>query len=198
MTRSSWIVLLVANALACFADPPSVHGPGADDSTGTSGGSGTPTTGISAGPASATSATSEPVIDSSGESEGSDAGVTGPTVTTTADDDSTTTGNDDGPVTTASDDGPVTTASDDGPVTTASDDDGSSDGGSSSGEPPMWTCDPLYYGTNDGCDCGCGIFDPDCPDSTVDSCEYCGNPGSCSDDSCPSNIDPDDNATCTS
>lgn len=27
---------------------------------------------------------------------------------------------------------------------------------------PQWTCKPQHYGTGDGCDCGCGIHDPDC------------------------------------
>ncbi len=43
-----------------------------------------------------------------------------------------------------------------------------------------WLCNPEYYGTNDGCDCGCGIIDPDCgnagcaPPSCYDStCDYC-------------------------
>ncbi|MBN2724737.1 MAG: hypothetical protein JXR95_11760 [Deltaproteobacteria bacterium] len=36
----------------------------------------------------------------------------------------------------------------------------------------IWTCDSSYYGTGDGCDCGCGIIDPDCADSTINSCNY--------------------------
>ena len=28
--------------------------------------------------------------------------------------------------------------------------------------PTTWTCDPLFYGSNDGCDCACGAWDPDC------------------------------------
>lgn len=28
--------------------------------------------------------------------------------------------------------------------------------------PPGWTCNNNWYDTNDGCDCGCGITDPDC------------------------------------
>jgi hypothetical protein len=31
--------------------------------------------------------------------------------------------------------------------------------------PDGWTCSPSYYNTNDGCDCGCGIWDPDCDDA---------------------------------
>ena len=30
------------------------------------------------------------------------------------------------------------------------------------GVPAEWTCEPSYYGTLDGCDCGCGVYDPDC------------------------------------
>ena len=59
-----------------------------------------------------------------------------------------------------------------------------------------WTCDIANYGTADGCDCGCGIVDPDCVDGTVGSCEYCNNTGSCSVDACPGTIDPNDNAVC--
>ena len=29
-------------------------------------------------------------------------------------------------------------------------------------EDAVWTCEPAYYDTNDGCDCSCGIPDPDC------------------------------------
>jgi hypothetical protein len=28
--------------------------------------------------------------------------------------------------------------------------------------PTTWTCNPLFYGSNDGCDCECGAWDPDC------------------------------------
>ncbi|MFC1611892.1 putative metal-binding motif-containing protein [Myxococcota bacterium] len=27
-----------------------------------------------------------------------------------------------------------------------------------------WTCSTIHYDTNDGCDCGCGAYDPDCDD----------------------------------
>ena len=30
--------------------------------------------------------------------------------------------------------------------------------------PAEWTCEPAYYGANDGCDCACGVQDPDCDD----------------------------------
>jgi len=32
----------------------------------------------------------------------------------------------------------------------------------SSSAPTEWTCDLAYYGANDGCDCACGAWDPDC------------------------------------
>ena len=61
----------------------------------------------------------------------------------------------------------------------------------------MWTCYFEFYDNDDGCDCGCGIVDPDCADATVDSCDYCSQVGSCGDPGgCPSNIDPDNNAVC--
>ena len=28
--------------------------------------------------------------------------------------------------------------------------------------PAAWTCNPLFYGSKDGCDCECGAWDPDC------------------------------------
>jgi len=28
--------------------------------------------------------------------------------------------------------------------------------------PVSWTCNPIYYNQNDGCDCDCGVRDPDC------------------------------------
>jgi hypothetical protein len=62
--------------------------------------------------------------------------------------------------------------------------------------PPEWRCEQGYYG--DGwCDCGCGAVDSDCTDATVGSCEFCNEPGSCGTGTCPANIDPDDNSTCT-
>lgn len=30
--------------------------------------------------------------------------------------------------------------------------------------PEAWTCDPAFYNAMDGCDVGCGAFDPDCSD----------------------------------
>jgi hypothetical protein len=68
--------------------------------------------------------------------------------------------------------------------------------------PDAWNCDPSYYAAADGCDCGCGIFDPDCSNTTIGSCQYCddgcGNIdcllGGCTDIWC--NINPTDNAVC--
>jgi|GEM_PF-1447426 len=64
--------------------------------------------------------------------------------------------------------------------------------------PPEWTCNgDLYDEENGACDCGCGILDPDCDDSTLASCETCGAEGSCSEGSgCPGGVDPTDNASC--
>ncbi|HMI90675.1 MAG TPA: hypothetical protein VK509_04895, partial [Polyangiales bacterium] len=53
-----------------------------------------------------------------------------------------------------------------------------------------WTCDPAGFGSNDGCDCGCGLADPDCdgegctaPGCRNAVCETChdpyGRPGPC-------------------
>ncbi|MFZ9888614.1 MAG: hypothetical protein ACO3JL_14035, partial [Myxococcota bacterium] len=36
----------------------------------------------------------------------------------------------------------------------------------------QWTCNPDYFGSGDGCDCGCGVVDPDCADATEASCLY--------------------------
>jgi hypothetical protein len=35
-------------------------------------------------------------------------------------------------------------------------------GSSGGGAPTGWICDPTYYAAADGCDCGCGVADPDC------------------------------------
>lgn len=39
--------------------------------------------------------------------------------------------------------------------------------------PGNWTCPAKYYASNDGCDCNCGVWDPDCNDGTqkVVNCE---------------------------
>lgn len=62
-----------------------------------------------------------------------------------------------------------------------------------------WNCDIGFYGTGDGCDCGCGIVDPDCTDATVGSCEFCNDTGSCdtTGNDCPGIIDAVDNSQCS-
>ncbi|HWB76678.1 MAG TPA: hypothetical protein VG755_17050 [Nannocystaceae bacterium] len=60
----------------------------------------------------------------------------------------------------------------------------------------VWNCDPDYYGTDDGCDCGCGIPDPDCADGDIGTCVYCNDPGACNIWDCPGTIDPNDTANC--
>jgi hypothetical protein len=64
--------------------------------------------------------------------------------------------------------------------------------------PPSWTCFADTFDGDDGCNCGCGAFDPDCDDATADACTYCNDPGSCAEDlafDCTT-IDALDNATC--
>lgn len=53
--------------------------------------------------------------------------------------------------------------------------------------PDGWICDASFYGAGDGCDCRCGIYDPDCdnPNETVFNClpgQSCDENGECSDD----------------
>ncbi|MFO0749413.1 MAG: DUF4215 domain-containing protein [Myxococcota bacterium] len=39
--------------------------------------------------------------------------------------------------------------------------------------PTAWVCSLFIYGAGDGCDCGCGAVDPDCPKPlTVGACEF--------------------------
>lgn len=38
--------------------------------------------------------------------------------------------------------------------------------------PAGWTCLASWYGTADGCDCGCGVADPDCADGNRETCQY--------------------------
>ena len=44
--------------------------------------------------------------------------------------------------------------------------------------PSEWHCNAAYYGTNDGCDCECGAWDPDCDDAhaEVHNCDGFANP----------------------
>ncbi|MCC7073521.1 MAG: trypsin-like serine protease [Deltaproteobacteria bacterium] len=46
--------------------------------------------------------------------------------------------------------------------------DGSDAGGDTAGE---WMCDPSWIG-DATCDCGCGAFDADCPNNSIDACDY--------------------------
>jgi hypothetical protein len=66
------------------------------------------------------------------------------------------------------------------------------------GGPAGWTCPAEYYGADDGCDCGCGVIDPDCADGTVASCEFCSQASSCSPlgSDCPGDINPTQNWLC--
>ena len=56
--------------------------------------------------------------------------------------------------------------------------------------PSGWTCPQDFYGMGDGCDCGCGAHDPDCPvQLTLSDCEFT---------HCPNNgdVDTDDPSVC--
>lgn len=61
-----------------------------------------------------------------------------------------------------------------------------------------WNCDIEFFAAADGCDCGCGVLDPDCLADSIDACEYCDGAGSCgiSGIPCPGIIDPDDITSC--
>lgn len=63
-----------------------------------------------------------------------------------------------------------------------------------SSAPAAWKCPDYAYGTNDGCDCGCGALDPDCDSDLVGACDYCNDEGSCAFDC--SDIKLSDNAVC--
>ncbi len=74
---------------------------------------------------------------------------------------------------------------------------GGGDGGGDpggDGVPDSWSCPQEYYGADDGCDCGCGVVDPDCGGTSGDLCVYCTEEGSCA-QSCD-DINPSDNTTC--
>lgn len=47
-----------------------------------------------------------------------------------------------------------------------------------------WTCIASRYADGASCDCGCGILDPDCADSSADSCDTCDEQGSCGESQC--------------
>ncbi len=60
--------------------------------------------------------------------------------------------------------------------------------------PPEWTCNPIFYGRTDGCDCGCAVLDPDCEGTGFGACQYhfCVE----GDDEDPSGTDPTDPTQC--
>ncbi|MBI2898174.1 MAG: hypothetical protein HYY06_31785 [Deltaproteobacteria bacterium] len=64
--------------------------------------------------------------------------------------------------------------------------DGSCEDPEPEGPPGSWTCAESYYDARDGCDCGCGAYDPDCEVEGQDvyGCEEgqtCGWDGTCQD-----------------
>ncbi len=181
-SRPIWIASSLACVVGCFGEPPPVGGP--DPATSSVAGDTTGATthqprldsgidGESGDDAATTSdapSTSGPMDDSDGPGESGDpddSGSSDPTDASTTSVDATT-----------------------GGLSSDGDD-------SSTGEPAVWTCYFQFYDNDDGCDCGCGIVDPDCADATVGSCDYCSQVGSCGvAGGCPSNIDPDNNAQC--
>lgn len=38
--------------------------------------------------------------------------------------------------------------------------------------PEPWVCSLVFYGSGDGCDCGCGAVDPDCAEGDVYACDF--------------------------
>jgi hypothetical protein len=61
-----------------------------------------------------------------------------------------------------------------------------------------WTCDPARYDAADGCDCGCGIVDPDCGGATPASCDKCNGvvDGGCSPAGTCADLESADNSLC--
>lgn len=68
--------------------------------------------------------------------------------------------------------------------------------------PAPWVCSVVYYGSGDGCDCGCGAADPDCADTTVWACDFnhclesapwptTEDPATCGDDAPPPRPEPE-------
>lgn len=71
------------------------------------------------------------------------------------------------------------------------------DGADTACAPAGWTCPAQFFGVGDGCDCGCGIVDADCVDASAAACDFCNDPGSCSEGlECPGLISATNNATC--
>ncbi len=69
--------------------------------------------------------------------------------------------------------------------------------------PADWVCDESWFGSADGCDCGCGVVDPDCESGSIDACSTNSCPNA-SDGFIPDSNDPtqcipeedDDGGTC--
>lgn len=61
--------------------------------------------------------------------------------------------------------------------------------------PAGWGCDPRNYGRLDGCDCGCGLVDPDCSDSSA-AVFGCQAGQTCSDGVCSGASQPPAGWTC--
>jgi hypothetical protein len=59
-----------------------------------------------------------------------------------------------------------------------------------------WSCEPGFFGAGNGCDCGCGGSDPDCENTSIESCANCHCPGDATDCSAEISVDPADNAQC--
>jgi hypothetical protein len=59
-----------------------------------------------------------------------------------------------------------------------------------------WTCSPNYLGGGDGCDCGCGLIDPDCASAASGACAFCTESGSCAEAGSCADIAPANNGTC--
>lgn len=56
----------------------------------------------------------------------------------------------------------------------------------------------LCISDGETCNCGCGIQDSDCIDSSVESCHRCDSTGGCNEGNytCPGSFDPTNNALC--
>jgi hypothetical protein len=56
--------------------------------------------------------------------------------------------------------------------------------------PPEWSCEDASFGDGLVCHCGCGAFDVDCRDTTLDACDDCVACGACG------GVDPSDLSSC--
>ncbi|MFO0613851.1 MAG: hypothetical protein U0414_14760 [Polyangiaceae bacterium] len=62
--------------------------------------------------------------------------------------------------------------------------------------PAAWTCNDAFFLDGQDCDCGCGVFDPDCVTPEAGACGFCDDTGSCSATACPGTINASNNAIC--